>query len=682
MAKFHVMLSLFLCLNPAALTPIQLDAEVVSTIPTVAFQYLGETVHTLGYVHLHLYLNTSEYRDVVNQAIDLIQGYWRDTLDSPPLRAEFSIYQIPGRTRPASEITDLGLNDNTSLSANWARELFSQQVTELQLCHDQLDSNEGLAQQAQDRVRRFVSQLLGIAWNTFMGLYNKLEMSRLEERVDRKLDAMVVDIGQVKLQQAVNILAIQSHEDAIRTYSLRLFNLETNARRTAIAGNVVRQITRATDHTSQIVQALLMHRVSPLILPRKHMRKILRAATAKARAQGYELLADTVASIYQCEASFAVDKDGGLSIYVHVPMAREEDRLKLYKHLPIPMRSSTHSLVTVLPTKNLIAIDPANTKFKVMTSADLTTCKLVGGVFVCKDSNVVRLAAPLQAHDDTDKRAEPDLCIFYLYRKMMSDIPKVCPAIIDSPKDDAIAVSGREFFVMSRAPELGRLFCPGRSEAPLDLAVVSKVTLEPGCSLVTKSHTVTASLDIASEILTFEYNWDGGVKAILGKLTKDQVEEIGIRKMQAEIKESPSYLSDIQARMDDDAQHNWEMAQLMKLQRAQELLAGNHNVTALPVIIGNNSDFIDTQDAEKAERTVNRIAWGLLLVTALALVIASILIYRHSSRVRSRVKHLFSKVKDITALLPQLVSTVLTGDTAARMAALAKDANINDTMAV
>jgi hypothetical protein len=333
----------------------------------------------------------------------------------------------------------------------------------------------------------------------------------------------------------------------------------------------------------------MIHRLSPHVMDPEGMLQTLKTIQGMADFAGYTLLAKTVADIYQCETSF-ITTEYGFDIFLHVPMAKDEDRLKLYLHLPIPVEISENKVLTITPSKPLIAIDPISTKFKVMDAAELATCKKFGGIFLCTDRNVVRFAASA----DASGADEPDMCVYHLFKEHHAEIKKVCPILMDSPKPGAIPVSANEFYLMSRNYTQGQILCPGKDPRSFSVRHVTKVTLPKGCSARTDTHEVTAAMDVASPIQTVEFTWPSSKADLLGDFTVAEVERMG--------------------------DYN-----------------DNHLVQELPARLDSARRFHEEREATDRHRTIAYAVWSLFLATLLAAAYGSWKGYRFYKTNRDKI---------------------------------------------
>ena len=358
-----------------------------------------------------------------------------------------------------------------------------------------------------------------------MGIYNKIEMKSIKDRVSKVEQGqaqLVIELGRANKDISANTAKIMKNRADILRNTAELEIFQVHVARSSITTVLAAEATSEADRVADVLQALMLHRASPQLFTAEEMQAMLEQATKEAAAHGYELLPMEAAHVYQCETSFVSDEDG-ITIYVHMPMAQTDDNLYLYQHLPLPMPISDGSVITVYPSKNMIAIDAYDKVFRVLHSEDLGACKHMGPRYVCENANVVSRVSGVDPEDPN-----PDLCVYYLYTKAKSVIRDVCPVHIDFPRATALQVSGRDFYVVVTEEETGHTWCPGSDEPhKFDAVGTMKVTLEPGCSAETKAHRIVGSLDVDVEVKTYEYPWNNAPAMLLGDVTRKEADIIG-----------------------------------------------------------------------------------------------------------------------------------------------------------
>ena len=508
--------------------------------PSVAFTYWGSTVRTLGYVHLEIEVDLAGIRESFDKSKAVITRFMENR------QADYTSF---GTQKGA-----------TPTYTRWAEILYKAQIDALDQAAAQVDTASFLGHLETEEVeetiggrtrrfgKRFIAPILGFFANTFFGIYTAIEMSGIKTRlsaVEKGQAQLVLAVGRLNVKVDKNTLAIQENAQGILDATAAIQGIVIHQQRTGITAVMVQEATRTATRLSQILQAILQHRASPHLFTAASLQSTLQTATKSAKAMGYKLLAKTAADVYQCEASFTTH-ERGITIFVHLPMAQKDDILSLFKHLPLPMRVSDGSMITVFPAKDMIAIDPKGKEFRVLHSSELTACKHMGHQYICDNANVVLRSAAI---DLKEPNLDPDLCVFFLYKAAKAHIRQVCPVHIDYPRPNALQVSPSDFYMITTEEEVAETNCPGETQKMFIANGVVKVSLKPGCSAATSTHIVTASLDIAVTGKTWGYDWTDAPITLLGDITVSEADYLNrIRRSNAtgipsDVKELRAFLT-------------------------------------------------------------------------------------------------------------------------------------------
>ena len=581
MSSNGLLILMILANVPATTADASID-DKAPRMPTVVFRYEGTTVHTLGTAHAQINFNVSK----AIEQVSALEGIIVNLMDS-------NVAFQDGGKNNTSFWEDFALQNHVDTVRKCKHELIS--ITLMgQDVYTAHNRGTGI-----HHVDKRYAQLIGHIASTFLGIYRVVELEKLKlmaARTERKVDELVFNVNEIRTTMGSH----SQHIDAIEhildgTMKAIDYLTYTHTRMTVVASLV----TNAVVHTSNamaVTEAILQKRLSPLMLPPDQMIEVLAEITQMAELKGYRILARSTADMYQCEVSFITHPEG-FYIFVHVPMAKQDDTLHLYRHLPIPIEVNPGEMLTINPIKSVIATDTDRTKFRAIDFSDLADCTKMGSTYMCIDSNFIRFAkgTPL---------VEPSTCVYHLLTENKRMIQQTCPMSVTGPTEDAIAVSATEFFLMSSYDHQGRITCNGELHDTFSTRHVAHITMPPGCTARTDSHEVTASLDVAVEGKPVAYYWPPPNSAITGALSATQI---------ANFSDSRQALLEIPKIV--------EQQHLDKLQRLREETRRIEEA---------KQDRLVMEELQKEGqlRTQTYVTWGLVLLLLLIICVAAYYAHR------------------------------------------------------
>jgi hypothetical protein len=129
-----------------------------------------------------------------------------------------------------------------------------------------------------------------------------------------------------------------------------------------------------------------------------------------------------------------------------------------------------------------------------LTATDLNTCQHLGSLFVCQNTNTRYHLAKVE---DFEGELDDRLCPWFLF---VNDLPKAqqaCPVHLRKLQSDVFALGGGDYVVVEKVDHNAELRCRGSTSQYPKLEGPTRVHVPPGCQLVTRSSTTTATLDLA-----------------------------------------------------------------------------------------------------------------------------------------------------------------------------------------
>jgi len=234
------------------------------------------------------------------------------------------------------------------------------------------------------------------------------------------------------------------------------------------------------------------------------MADILKAVEAKAREYGYQLLATSPSDAYQCPASFQTE-GFKTTIYLHLPLAKPDDRLIVYEYLSIPIEvDSTHHM-SVHPRHPVIATDERREFFITMPVDMLAKCDKLGAYFLCDG-----LHAKHRASRRTEFIGEENdgLCTWFLLTQNQQAVSTACPIHLHKKQSGVYSVDKNNFVIVEVEDQQGVKTCHGKEVTHHQVSGPTRVHLDPGCSFETKNTLVNAGVDLGLNATPISYKWE------------------------------------------------------------------------------------------------------------------------------------------------------------------------------
>jgi hypothetical protein len=239
-----------------------------------------------------------------------------------------------------------------------------------------------------------------------------------------------------------------------------------------------------------------------------------------------------------------ISTETGFDLFLHIPMAGDDDYLDLYRMLPIPTQISPDSMMYFEPTRDIIAVSSDDKSFKTMDTAQLNRCKKAGSTYLCENGNVVRHVAESKEGKNGGS-PEEDLCLYYLFTKNTQAAAETCPIHLRTPTDTAIQVGPTEFLLHNRVDTLINVKCGSAPTERIDVAQPIRKKFAPGCKITSDHYTAVASSDLqdSSPRLMVEYTWPVPLETLLEGINISHVEEL--RESMAKLRPVPTHIKGI-----------------------------------------------------------------------------------------------------------------------------------------
>jgi hypothetical protein len=242
-----------------------------------------------------------------------------------------------------------------------------------------------------------------------------------------------------------------------------------------------------------------------------------------ATENGYTLLPTQISDYFQIETSY-IRKENDVIILLHVPCITHDQLLNIYRYVPFPFPLnkqfpvSPHSIEDALftdltdspdkptlfttdalylkPEAELIAIGP-NSKFKILTQADIAHCRQRNKIYLCDKNHVLRTKLE---HS----------CLGSLYIRSEIGVQQNCKFERRRLKEMVYQLNEIDHLVFSPEPLTVQMQCRNGSHFPIFLSTNSKISVPGGCEVTLRDHSIKSDYDInvSPNSLVFEWHWD------------------------------------------------------------------------------------------------------------------------------------------------------------------------------
>ena len=192
--------------------------------------------------------------------------------------------------------------------------------------------------------------------------------------------------------------------------------------------------------------------------------------TAKLKRENMELLMEESQEVYDMEASYILFDNMTLAVFVHLPVGRLGESMRLYRFLPTPFRFENRTNFFMMnPNRELLASAESEKERQIeLSDTDFEWCEHVRSTFYCPGRT--------QWMFDTRKS-----CLSALFRRDTPTIQKKC-AISPIPHSDmSVQLDEKTFLVALEKEEVFRFTCKEKQVTSLKLSGLIRLTIPRGC---------------------------------------------------------------------------------------------------------------------------------------------------------------------------------------------------------
>ena len=415
-----------LCLVAALVASATAAKDNNNKMAEVFFRHRGFTVNTLGYVHAHMFINvtrTLHHMDTVDELLRTMQMAHTAT-----------------KQRGGTKWLPL------------MAKMLAEDVRRMRRRIHTILQSAGPDLQGRSRHKRFIGEILGLA-GTFLGTLNAIQLERLQRQVTAITGSQDILIHRVHEDQ----VTLKEHAESLnslRKWAVGEAELMEDMAKDNAKGHLMTTITSRSrqegDETLAILAALMQHRAHPTLLTTAGLDELWSEVRTKADRAGYKPIVQHPSDIFQCETSFRATRDG-VDVFIHIPVARREDKMSVFEHVQVPMAVSAETMTWIEPPEEVIAWAQDGLTFRTMKKAELASCRKFGMTYLC-DDNTAEVFKPT---------TQSDRCIVNLYRRDYAGVRRTCPINIEPIRDQAMEIDGQLFIFVNKQEHRGKLTCPG-----------------------------------------------------------------------------------------------------------------------------------------------------------------------------------------------------------------------------
>lgn len=235
-----------------------------------------------------------------------------------------------------------------------------------------------------------------------------------------------------------------------------------------------------------------------------------------ARKRGFVPLIQTPQQLMQLPCSFA-PRNNSLILYVHVPLARENSVLTLYRYHSFPIQITKNVVAMYTTPKNLLALsnDPVQGNFFLeLELSDLQGCKSINNIRVCPHLQYL------------SKSTQPS-CLIDLYFSDHESAIKTCKLHLSPPMDTIIPLGNNQFLAYTLNPSTYSISCPANNthQSGYQLSHTQHIEVPTHCVAHLPNFDLYAQSIIHVSLPPKTYQWTLLPKTMFPALTPAYLEE-------------------------------------------------------------------------------------------------------------------------------------------------------------
>lgn len=321
-----------------------------------------------------------------------------------------------------------------------------------------------------------------------MSFYNLHEINILNDRLDtleenENLMATVITQQEVRLnkhEKAINDLTSATQQLAslfmIHQNRMQILNYVEKVERCAM------KIHSAIDEFIIALTFLADGRLSPTLFDPETMQTHFQLIITKSNRKGLTPLTTDFGLLYRSPISVVLTFEQQLKLFIHVPLLKRPI-LHVYRYTPIPFMLPTNKKVQfeIRHPKTHLAIDSETSVFREMTDEEMRLCRKEQDTYYCEQENILQ-------------KNEEESCLYSLFSGLIdTNIFELCDVSAHKPHERFLQTGVTQFTAFFPRQTALTKSCdtqPIPDNVTRHVGLVD-MTLTPGCSYSTSSHTIS-----------------------------------------------------------------------------------------------------------------------------------------------------------------------------------------------
>ena len=436
----------------------------------VTFSHLGVMPNGFGHAHVAFHINVTVNRILVERGFYMLLRYHERVSGDAPhsaraARAARAMRKIQKMEKLRSQI---------EMAPEWTRTVTGDR-----------------------RERRQVLAAIGVA-NFGLSIYNRLELVQLKKEMtesEHQRSAIIHEVDHLQQSMTANSLAMKHLANITERTIYRLHTELGYWREEEDIMEIADEIEERARFLLNIIRALLNRRLDPAIMAESDFRTVLLETEQAAKDKGYVLLVTSVAEMLQGEANWVSDEQG-FTAFLHVPMAKAEEVLEVYRFKAVPFEVDEKTFATYTPGDTVLVVNEQKGFFDTMTEAELDQCRKQGHFFMCGKTGTTTsiTSAPEVAGGSAS------FCLLALYHQEYETIKDICPLHLAEPYNGYVLLADDSAVIMNAGKGVARYQCSDTTASRVPLYRITRIRLDPGCTLSTDDFTITTILDVEVKV--------------------------------------------------------------------------------------------------------------------------------------------------------------------------------------
>ena len=435
----------------------------------VTFSHLGVMPNGFGHAHVAFHINVSVNHDLLERGIQMVMRYHdrvaSDTLGHNSARAARAVRKLH---RMAA------LRRQIETTPEWTKTVTGDR-----------------------RERRQVLAAIGVA-NFGLSIYNRLELVQLKEEMkesQHQRSAIIHEVDHLQQSMTANSRTVQKLAKLTNRTIQRIDTELGYWREEEDIMEIATEIEDRARFLINIIRALLNRRLDPAIMAESDFRTVLLDTEKAAKDRGYVLLTTSVAEMLQGEANWVSDEEG-FTAFLHVPMAKAEEVLEVFRFKAVPFEVDEKTFATYNPGESVLVINERMGLFDTMTEAELDQCAQQGHFYMCGKTG----ATTRTTSEPGTAGGSASFCLLALYHQDYDSIKDICPLTVAEPYNGYVLLADDSAVILNADKGVARYQCSDTTASRVPLFRITRIHLEPGCTLTTDDFTITTILDVEIKV--------------------------------------------------------------------------------------------------------------------------------------------------------------------------------------